>query len=254
MVAGAATTLGGCSARYGVPESAAEQGDDFLFLWRVFVPIAIVVVLFIWVLVFLVVIRGRRWRRAEGEPSQHQYDGRLEVAYLVSPLIIVAILFGLSTARTADISRLDPNPDLEVEVEGFQWSWSFIYLDRGVAVTGLPGSVPVLRLPLGQTTQFDLVTMDVIHSFWVPEFLTKRDLVPGVDNSIDITPTRTGRWTSRCAEYCGLNHTDMIFTVEVMAPEAFAGWLDDAAAGRVDDVTVSTVPATTGAERGAARG
>jgi cytochrome c oxidase subunit 2 len=238
--------VAGCSWDYGVPESAAEQGDDFLDLWRVFTPLAIGVVLFIWALVLVVVVRSRRWGRAAGEPSQHQYDGRLELLGLVVPLVLVAGLFALTVVRTDDITRLVDDPDVEVEVLGFQWSWRFTYEHDGVAVTGLPDEVPVLRLPIGRTTRFRLVAADVIHSFWVPEFLTKRDLVPGVDNEIDITPTRLGRWTSRCAEYCGLDHTDMRFVVEVVESEAFDAWLADAAAGRARDATVSTVPTAGG--------
>ncbi|MPY92857.1 MAG: cytochrome c oxidase subunit II [Acidimicrobiia bacterium] len=240
---GTAVLLAGCSQRYGVPESAAEQGDAFLDLWRVFTPIAIVVVLFIWALVLYVVVRSRRWRRAAGEPSQHQYDGPIELAGLVIPLVLVAVLFALTVVRTDEITAVVDDPDRRVEVLGFQWSWRFTYLEEGVAVTGLPGEVPVLRLPLGETVRFDLVSEDVIHSFWVPEFLTKRDLVPGIDNEIDITPTRAGRWTSRCAEYCGLNHTDMRFVVEVMGPAAFDAWAATAAEGGGDDPTVSTVAA-----------
>ena len=247
LVGALAGLLGGCAWDYGVPESAATQGDDFLDLWRVFVPIAIGVVLFIWTLVAVVLVRSRRWRRAEGEPSQHQYDGRLELLGLVVPLVLVAGLFGLTVVRTDDITRLSDDPGLEVEVLGFQWSWRFTYVEEGVAVNGLPEEVPVLRLPLGRTTRFHLVAADVIHSFWVPEFLTKRDLVPGVDNQIDITPTRLGRWTSRCAEYCGLDHTDMRFVVEVLEPGAFDAWVAEASAGRTGDATVSTVPSRGGA-------
>lgn len=243
VLAACLTLLGGCAWDYGVPESAASQGDDFLGLWRVFAPIAIGVVLGIWALVVAVVVRSRRWQRVEGEPSQHQYDGRLELLGLVVPLVLVAGLFALSVVRTDAITRLSDDPDLEVEVLGFQWSWRFTYVDAGVAVNGLPDEVPVLRLPLGRTTRFDLMATDVIHSFWAPELLTKRDLVPGVDNAIDITPTRLGRWTGRCAEYCGLAHTDMRFVLEVVAPEEFDAWLADAAAGRTGAATVSVVAA-----------
>ncbi|MDY7102799.1 MAG: cytochrome c oxidase subunit II [Actinomycetota bacterium] len=235
--------VGGCSdARWGVPESAATQGDDFLALWRVFVPIAGLVVLLIWGLVAYLVIRGRVWRRRPGEPDQEQYHVRLEVLYTVVPLLLVGVLFGLTVVRTDAITETVDDPDEVIEVYGFQWSWRFTYPDDGIAVTGIGEGDPVLRLPVDRTIRLHLLADDVIHSFWVPEFLTKRDLIPGVDNEIDITPTRTGTFTGRCAEFCGLDHTEMRFGVEVMEADEYDAWIADAAAGRIDDPTVSVVP------------
>lgn len=236
----------GCSgARYGVPSSAATQGDDFLALWRVFVPIAGLVVLLIWGLVLWIVLRSRAWKRRDGEPDQEQYHVRLEVLYTVVPLLLVGVLFGLTVVRTDAITATVDDPDETIEVFGFQWSWRFTYLDDGLAVTGLDNEAPTLRLPVDRTTRLHLVADDVIHSFWLPEFLTKRDLVPGVENEIDITPTRTGRFMGRCAEFCGLNHTEMRFWVEVLPAEEYDAWIDDARAGRSDDPMVS-VTATDG--------
>ena len=106
-------------------------------------------------------------------------------------------------------------PDLVVEVVGFQWQWQFTYADSGIVVTGTPdGGLPVLVLPVDRTTRLDLRTTDVNHSFWVPRFLNKRDLIPGVDNAIDVTPTETGTYDGVCAEFCGLDHGRMRFAVD----------------------------------------
>jgi len=78
-----------------------------------------------------------------------------------------------------------------------------------------------------QTVRFDLVADDVAHSFWVPDFLEKRDLIPGVDNELDITPTRTGTFVGRCAEFCGLDHWRMGFTVRVVEPEEYEAWVEE---------------------------
>jgi cytochrome c oxidase subunit 2 len=74
-------------------------------------------------------------------------------------------------------------------------------------------------LPAGQTTRLVLTTTDVIHSFWVPAFLQKRDLIPGVDNAVDVTPTELGTFDGKCAEFCALDHWRMTFTVQVVPPD-----------------------------------
>ncbi len=99
-----------------------------------------------------------------------------------------------------------------------------MYPDEGITVTGAPGEAPELVLPVDQPSQLDLVTTDVNHSFWVPDFLSKRDLIAGVDNSITVTPTETGTYKGRCAEFCGLDHWRMSFTVRVVPEAEYEAW------------------------------
>ncbi len=87
------------------------------------------------------------------------------------------------------------------------------------------GQPPELFLPVGETARLTLATNDVNHSFWVPHFLEKRDLIEGVDNTIDITPTEIGRYDGRCAEYCGLDHWRMDFVVNVVSQSDFEAWI-----------------------------
>jgi cytochrome c oxidase subunit 2 len=82
-------------------------------------------------------------------------------------------------------------------------------------------------LPLGETTRLRLVTRDVNHSFWVPRFLSKRDLIPKVRNEIDVTPNERGSFVGRCAEFCGLDHWRMNFSVRVVSPSEYRRWLAD---------------------------
>ena len=124
------------------------------------------------------------------------------------------------------------NPDLAVEVVGFQWQWKFTYQsDDGEPLAVVIGDdsseEPELVLPVGETTRFDLVAADVNHAFWVPEFLTKKDLIPGLDNAIQVTPTRIGRYDGFCAEYCGLDHWRMRFQVRIVPADEFDDWLAD---------------------------
>ena len=90
---------------------------------------------------------------------------------------------------------------------------------------GGPGSPPTLMLPVGQVVQINLATEDVIHSFFVPDFLFKRDAVPGIHNRFDWTIPRTGTFRGECAEFCGLDHDAMSFYVKAVPPAEFQQWL-----------------------------
>ena len=112
-----------------------------------------------------------------------------------------------------------------MDVTGLQWGWRFQYPESDVTVVGDAHHPPTLVLPAGRTIGFDLVSVDVIHSFYVPAFLDKRDVVPGEENRVDVTTTRPGRFSGLCAEFCGLDHARMGFTVDVVPPSEFEAWL-----------------------------
>src|SRR3954465_5408469 len=205
LVAGALLPAGCGLPSFGAPDSASKQGSDVLSLWKGFFVTAAVVGLIVLGLIAYVTIRYRR--RGDEVPSQRAAHIPLEIIYTVTPILIVAVLFGVSVAAEQRITRTADHPALTVDVTGFQWGWKFEYPQQHVTVLGT-GEVtpPQLVLPAGQTTQLVLRTPDVNHSFWVPQFLEKRDLIQGVDNIIDITPTAVGTYDGRCAEYCGLDH------------------------------------------------
>ena len=228
LVLGAAL-LAGCSGNLGAPESVTSQGDEVVTLWKGFLITAAVIGLLVYGLIIYAAIR---YRRRKGEdpthvPSQYQYQVPLEVAYTVVPIIIVAFLFAFTVMGENRITRTDPDPDLTIQVVGFQWQWQFLYVGERVDVGGSAEVTPELVLPVGRTIRFDLVSDDVNHSFWVPEFLEKRDLIPGVDNEIDVDITEPGVWVGRCAEYCGLDHWKMDFTVRAVPADEFDAWLAD---------------------------
>jgi cytochrome c oxidase subunit 2 len=109
-------------------------------------------------------------------------------------------------------------------VTAFRWSWRFDY-SNGVTTSGTPASPPTLYLPVGRPTEIDLRSDDVTHSFWVPAFLFKRDAIPGMTNVFDLTPTRTGTFLGRCAQFCGLDHALMTFVVRVVPQSAYSRYL-----------------------------
>jgi cytochrome c oxidase subunit 2 len=221
-----ALAAAGCSgANFFAPDPASEQGDQILSLWRVAFVAALIVGGIVYALIVFAVIRYRR--RGDDVPGQREYNVPVEIVYTVIPILIVAALFVLQALRESEVNALSDDPDLVVEVVGFQWQWQFTYVDEGVRLSGEPNERLELVLPVDRTIRFDLQTRDVVHSFWVPEFLEKRDLIPGIDNQIDITPTREGTFTGRCAEFCGLDHWRMTFSVRVVSGEEFDDWLAD---------------------------
>jgi cytochrome c oxidase subunit 2 len=223
-----ALVVGGCELpSLGAPEPASEQGERIHDLWRAFAAAAVGVGVFVTVLLVYVVVRYRR--RSDDLPDQRPYNIPVEVVYTVTPLVIVAVLFGFSVATQLDLDDRSERPDHRIEVVAFQWDWQFRYPEDDVVVTGTPGDMAELVLPVGRTTRLDLQTADVIHNFWVPRFLSKRDMIPGIDNEMDVTPTRVGVYEGVCAEFCGIDHARMRFRVRVLERQAFDAWLADAA-------------------------
>ena len=239
LAASALVALAGCSApSFGMQDPVTEQGDVVDRLWSPVVITALLVGALVWGLLLWSVVRYRR--RNDTLPTQVAEHIPIEIAYTVVPILMVVALFAVGSAAVTDIEEQDPNPDVVVDVEGFQWSWQFRYVSDDVVVSGDGEGTrgPDLVLPVGRTTRLNLISDDVIHSFWVPKFLTKRDLVPGVDNEIDVTPTEVGTWVGRCAEYCGLDHWRMNFRVRVVSVEEYEEWVaghrDAGAAAAVD--------------------
>lgn len=215
--------LGGCGWSFGAPDAASSQGQEIHDLYRWFAAAAVGVGVFVYALIGYTLVRYRR--RSDEIPRQTTYNIPWEITYTVTPILVVAALFFFSVRTSSSLEDQTEDPDHVVEVIGFQWQWQFRYADGDVVVTGEPGEDPVLVLPAEETTRLELVTTDVNHSFWVPRFLQKRDLIPNVDNSIDVTPVELGEFDGHCAEFCGLDHGRMRFTVRVVDAEDFDAWL-----------------------------
>ncbi len=229
LIACAAVALGGCELpSFWAPDPASEQGRDIYRLWQGSVIAALVVGAFVLGLIAYTLVRYRR--RNDDVPRQNPYNVPIEIFYTVVPVVIVAVLFAftMTTQRRVEAKGSGADePTVDVEVLGFQWQWQFRYPGEGVTVTGTTDAPPELVLPLGERARLELIAQDVNHSFWVPRFLYKRDLIPGFDNVIEVTPDTEGRWEGRCAEFCGLDHWRMQFSVRVVPPEDYERWLDE---------------------------
>ena len=215
---------------FGAPDPASREGSRIFTLWQGFFLAACAVGAFMLVLILYTLLRYRA-RGSDRIPQQGSANIPAEVIYTATPILIVAVLFTLSFSRERSVTKVSSTPGEVVRVTAFQWGWEFHYPAEGVTVTGSGNSPgPELVLPAGVTSRLELVSHDVIHSFYVPQFLEKRDLVPGLDNAIDVTPTKTGVFAGRCAEYCGLDHWRMDFSARVVAEPEFRRWAQQQAA------------------------
>jgi cytochrome c oxidase subunit 2 len=169
-------------------------------------------------------------------PAQMRYNIPLEILYTVVPLMMVAVLFFFTARDQAAIADVSAKPDVTINVVGKQWAWDFNYLEQdgkqlgvfeaGVQgqLTGRPGveaQLPTLYLPVNRRVEFQLTTRDVNHSFWIPAFLYKLDLIAGVRNVFQVVPEREGTYRGKCAELCGEYHSEMLFNVKVVSQAEF---------------------------------
>jgi cytochrome c oxidase subunit 2 len=206
-----------------MPGGATLQAGDIHRVWNVFLLAAIGVAGIVYILIFWCIVRYRR--RSEALLPQFHHHAVVETACTVTALLIVAGLFALSYGAEARIERLDPRPAATVRVTGFDWSWRFEYAGGGPTVTGTPEHPPVLVVPAGRPVHIQITSADVDHAFFVPAFLFKRDAIPGLLSHFDLVVTRPGTYRGECAEFCGLDHAAMNFTVSAVTPQAYEQWL-----------------------------
>lgn len=198
-------------------------------LWQVSLYAATALGVLVLGLIAYSLVRHRR--RNNDLPKQTEGNVALEITYTVIPFILVGLLFayGVVVQNTQTKLTSDSDPEasevLEVDVTAYQWNWRFSYPESQVTVEGDNYDLPQLVLPVDTRVRFDLVAADVNHSFFVPGFLTKRDLIPGVRNEIEVTPNAVGEYQGFCAEYCGLNHSNMNFTVKVVPQGEYDQWI-----------------------------
>jgi cytochrome c oxidase subunit II len=224
LLAAVSATLTGCA-----PDGVTEQGRDIQGLYNFFLVAAAVVFLLVSGLLVWSVIRYRR--RGDELPAQTHGNNKLELTWTLLPTILVIILF-IATVQTQNrVTRLAENPPVRINVVGFQWQWQFTYLkpdgSQATQITGTPESVPEMVVPVGRTVRIKLESADVTHSFFVPKALYKRMAIPGRSGEFDMTFDQPGVYPGNCTQYCGLDHTHMIFQVRVLAPQQFEEWLAD---------------------------
>jgi cytochrome c oxidase subunit 2 len=231
ILAFAATACTEESPRLGLPTPATEQAKRILALWQGSWLAALAVGALVWGLIIWAVIFHRK--RSEELPPQVRYNLPIEMLYTVVPFIIIAVLFYFTAKDETYLDKLTTSPQAGqvtvVNVTAFQWSWQFDYPQYHTApIVGQPTSPdannkPVFEVPVGKPVRFHLKSNDVIHSFWIPSFIFKRDIIPGARSGQDfeVTPTKPGTYEGRCAELCGVDHSRMLFQVKIVPQAEF---------------------------------
>ncbi|HZB50100.1 MAG TPA: cytochrome c oxidase subunit II [Mycobacteriales bacterium] len=245
-------TLGACSRadleddlRFGWPRGITDQAQRMRELWTWSTVAALVVGALVWGLIFWASIVYRR--RGSDLPRQTKYNLPIEALYTVVPFLIVAVLFYYTAITQSYVTDLRPPPDTTVSVTAFKWNWQFNYNDRRdprtdefVYTVGSSTEVPVLVVPENKNVRFVVGSNDVIHSFWVPETLFKRDVFPAPtknqNNQFQLRPTVRGSYVGRCAELCGTYHSQMNFEMRVVADSEYQRYLDALATFGNDDI------------------
>ena len=201
--------------------------------WIGAVIAALAVGVFVWGLIFWCIIRYRK--RGNELPVQTRFNMPMEFLYTITPILVVSVLFYYTAVVQTDVNRVSEKADVNVEVVAFKWNWQFNYRDgvgpdaNTIASTvGTSEYIPVLVVPTGQRVRFELTSEDVIHSFWVPDLLFKRDVFPGdVRNEFEVTVRvdQEGAYVGRCAELCGTYHSMMNFELRAVPPDQFERFL-----------------------------
>lgn len=248
--------LTGCSgqaARFGLPEPASDRAPYIADLWVGAWIASLVIGVFVWGLIGWAVIRYRRKHDDPEVPRQTQYHLPLELLYTLVPFLIIGVLFFYTVRAQDAVLAKENTPDHTINVIGQKWSWTFNYMEKAnpsigddAHEIGTVQKIPDLYLPVGKSVRFNVDSPDVIHSFWIPAFLFKVDVIPGHPNSFDVTPTKLGVFDGKCAELCGTWHSAMLFKVHVVSEEEYNAQVKKLiAAGKTGEVKLpSNAPNT----------
>lgn len=207
------------------PPAATVQGDDTSGLYDlVFWIVAVIFVLVEGLIIYSIF----RYRRKKGDtelPKQTHGNFALELTWTVIPIILVLIVWVVALQVQDKVLAESPDPAVTVDITGFQWQWTFDYKSLGLSYTGVGADGPTMVVPVGQPVHINEHSNDVIHSFYIRDFLFKRDVVPGRVNSFDFTVKEPGTYSGQCAEFCGLGHHQMFFTIKAVSPTDYQAWV-----------------------------
>ncbi len=182
-----------------------------IYTWAIAFVFSLIMVIMLYSLVVF-----RRKKGETGEGTHFEGNNNLEIAWTVIPLIAVLYLAFLGARSLSETRRIDPSA-MVVKVIAEQWSWQFQYPDYLF-------SSKDLYLPVGKQIDLQMTSLDVTHSFFVPEFRLKQDILPGRTVDLRITPSRIGNYTLTCSQLCGAHHTDMVANVVVVSQADFLAW------------------------------
>lgn len=244
-------TMAGCTQEQlrgylpGTP-GITNHTNGITGLWVTSWIVLLIVGVLTWGLIIWAVVVYRRRKGQTGLPVQLRYNMPIEIFYTVVPLILVLGFFAFTAKEQASIEAPTKNPDVQIEVFAKRWAWDFNYLNVGPSKEGVYSAgiqaqeldkeksidysqLNTLYLPINKTVEIKLESRDVAHSFWVIDFLYKKDNIPGKDNYMYFTPTKLGTYAGKCAELCGDYHSLMLFEVKVVSQEDYDSYIQSQA-------------------------
>ena len=242
-----AFVLAGCTQQQlqgylpvGEGGAATNHVDRIVGLWVTSWIVLLVVGVITWGLMIWAMIVYRRRKGQTGMPVQLRYNMPIEIFFTIVPLVLVLGFFAFTARDQTIIEARFDKPDVSIQAFGKQWAWDFNYVNQNVYTSGIqvqpskdpaapagsidPASIPVLYLPVGKKVEIQLEARDVIHSFWVIDFLYKKDMIPGRTNYMSFIPEREGTFTGKCAELCGEYHSQMLFQVKVVSEAEYMAY------------------------------
>jgi cytochrome c oxidase subunit II len=221
--AGAAADNGGVAP----PAPASPNAGNIRDVYWLILGVTGGIFLLVTMTLLLFVVRYRsRGRPREIEGPQVRGHTNLELAWTAAPVVLLAIVAGFVFWKVSDIGATSGLPASErnapkeqIRVEGRQYYWQFVYPNGAI-------SIDRLRLPFQRTVRLQIVASDVDHSWWIPALGGKLDAIPGKDNFTSFRATKLGTFRGQCAEFCGLLHTGMLATVEVLPVDEYDRWVE----------------------------
>lgn len=244
-----AIVVSGCTLpTFGAYRGVTTQAQDEFKLWSwMCIAGAFVLVLVLGLIIWSCLVYRRK--SEDHFPRQFHSNTAIEILYTVIPFLMIAVIFWATVVVENTIDNVAANPAVYIKVTGFQWGWKFQYYNpdhpNGTPIALVETSAepkvlaqnpagpeyPQFELPVGRTVHIELVSNDVVHTFYIPQFNFGRYALPGVVNNFDFTPVRTGVFDGKCAQYCGLYHSEMLFSVRVASEAAFNHWMATHATG-----------------------
>ncbi|WP_399552347.1 cytochrome c oxidase subunit II [uncultured Microbacterium sp.] len=247
--------------------AATNQTERVSSLWVNSWIVLLAVGVVTWSLMAWAAIAYRRRKGQTGLPVQMRYNMPIEIFYTIVPLILVLGMFFFTARDQTEIETKWDDPDVEITAIAKQWAWDFQYNGETeedtvwtMGIQAQPDAegnidqaeLPTLVLPVDQKVTINLQSRDVIHSFWIIDFLYKKDMFIGKDNSWSFIPTREGEYAGKCAELCGEYHSMMLFNVKVVSQDEYDAYLQSLEEeGNTGDITdaydrLSNLPGTSG--------
>jgi cytochrome c oxidase subunit 2 len=214
-----ALPLAGC-AQQGISTQGQDIHDLYVRIAVLAAPVFVgVEALLLWY-VF-------RYRKRDDQPApQDAGSGRVLAVFFAIPTVIIAVLFPFGEQTLSYVQHREKHPGVVINVDAFQWEWTFTYVNEGLVESGKTLVKPaVMEVPVNQTIHIHLQSRDVMHEFYVPALLFMRNAIPGHPNDFDFTPTQLGTYPGQCAEFCGLWHSKMTFVLKVVSPPDYAAWI-----------------------------